>query len=107
MWLWTLGDLVLTGVAMLISVVMLFKLAFFPPIVMTAVYAFLSIQFDGTSVKDFLRYAVNFFVTKPQYYTWRVWSDVQRQDIRRKTAWKSGAGCAQAGWSEITDRLWR
>lgn len=35
--------------------------------VLTAVYAFLSIRFDGTSILDFIRYAVAFLITKQQY----------------------------------------
>jgi hypothetical protein len=95
MWLWTLGDLVIIGGALLVSVVMLVKLLFFPPIVMTAVFAFLSIQFDGMSVKDFLRYAINFFICKPQYYTWEAWSDANQKKNREKKALQSFAGRAQ------------
>ncbi|MDL2234068.1 hypothetical protein LJC63_10905 [Ruminococcaceae bacterium OttesenSCG-928-L11] len=91
MWLWTLGDLVIIGAALLVSIVMLVKLMFFPPIVITAVFAFLSIQFDGMSVKDFLRYAINFFIAKPQYFTWRAWSEDQQKKNREKKAFAGAA----------------
>jgi hypothetical protein len=70
MWLWRLSDLSAIGIAGLISILLLTQLRFFPPVVFTAVYAFLTIQFDGASVKDFLRYAVNYFIAKPQFYVW-------------------------------------
>ena len=41
-------------------------------LVLTAVYAFLSIRFDGTSILDFIRYAVAFLITKQQFYEWRM-----------------------------------
>ncbi len=34
------------------------------PLVLTAVYAFLSIRFIGTSILDFLKYAAAFLITK-------------------------------------------
>ena len=42
------------------------------PLVLTAVYAFLSIRFDGTSILDFLKYAAAFLITKQQFYDWRL-----------------------------------
>ena len=44
----------------------------FIPLVLTAVYAFLSIRFDGTSILDFIRYAIAFLITKQQFYEWRM-----------------------------------
>ena len=41
-------------------------------LVLTAVYAFLSIRFDGTSILDFLKYAAAFLITKQQFYDWRL-----------------------------------
>ena len=75
MWLWKLSDLAIIGVGALISILLLTQLRLFAPIVATAVYAFLTIQFDGASVKDFLRHAINYFVAKPQFYTWEAGHD--------------------------------
>ena len=41
-------------------------------IVMTGLYCFLSIRFEGTSILDFIRYAVAFFITGQQLYEWRI-----------------------------------
>jgi len=86
MWLWKLSDLTIIGVAALISILMLVKLGFFPPVVITAVYAFLSIQFDGASVKDFLKYAIRYFVTGQKYYEWRTEADGNYSKNRKKKA---------------------
>ena len=42
------------------------------PLVLTAVFAFLTIRHEGTSILDFIRYAAAFLITKQQYYEWRL-----------------------------------
>lgn len=71
MWLWELRDLGIIGVGLLFSVLALTQTGIFIPLIATAVYAFLSIQFDGTSILSFLRYATAFLITKQQFYKWR------------------------------------
>ena len=70
LWLWTLRDLASIGIGSLISVFALSQLGFFVPVVLTAAYAFLSIRMDDTSILDFLRYAVRYFLIQQQNYTW-------------------------------------
>ena len=41
------------------------------PLVLSALYAFLSIRFEGVCILDFLRYASAFFLFKSQTYVWR------------------------------------
>ena len=60
------------GVGLLLSVLALTQTGIFILLVLTAVYAFLSIRFDGTSILDFIRYAGAFFISKPQFYEWRL-----------------------------------
>lgn len=72
LWLWELKDIGIIGIGFLISVFALARLGFMPPIVLTAAYAFLTIQFEGTSILDFIRYACAFFISKQQFYEWRV-----------------------------------
>ena len=71
LWLWQLRDVGIIGVMALISVLSLTQLGFAPPIVLTAVYAFLTIRFDDTSILDFIKYACAFFMAKQQFYEWR------------------------------------
>ena len=72
LWLWELKDIVFIGIGLLISVFSLSQLGFMPPIVITAVYAFLTIQFEDTSILNFIRYACNFFILKQQLFEWRL-----------------------------------
>ena len=46
LWLWQLRDIGIIGVALLISVLAVSQLGLVPPIVLTAVYAFLTIRFE-------------------------------------------------------------
>ena len=70
LWLWTLRYLASIGIGSLISVFALSQLGFFVPVVLTAAYAFLSIRMDDTSILDFLRYAVRYFLIQQQNYSW-------------------------------------
>lgn len=71
LWLWQLRNIGVIGVGALLSVLALTQLGFVPPIVATAVYAFLTIRFEDTSILDFIRYACAFFIGKQQIYEWR------------------------------------
>lgn len=72
LWLWELRDIGIVGVGLLFSVLALTQTGFSIPLVLTAVYAFLSIRFEGTSILDFIRYAAAFFITNQQTYEWRM-----------------------------------
>lgn len=72
LWLWELRDIGIIGVGLLISVFAFSQIGFMVPIVVTAVYAFLSIRFEDTSILDFIRYACAFFILKQQMYEWRL-----------------------------------
>lgn len=71
LWLWQLKDIGIIGVAALLSVLAISQLGLWPPIVLTAVYAFLSIRFEDTSILDFIKYTCAFFLLKQQFYEWR------------------------------------
>ena len=72
LWLWELKDIGIIGVGLLISVFALSQTGILVPIVLTAVYAFLAIRFEDTSILDFIRYACAFFILKQQMYEWRL-----------------------------------
>ena len=72
LWLWELKDIGIIGVGLLISVFALSQTGILVPIVITAVYAFLAIRFEDTSIMDFIRYACAFFILKQQTYEWRL-----------------------------------
>lgn len=70
LWLWELKDIGVIGVGCLISVFTLAQLGALLPIVLTALYAFLSIRVEDVSILDFIRYAAAYFITKQQLYEW-------------------------------------
>ncbi|QAT49909.1 hypothetical protein EQM14_09035 [Caproiciproducens sp. NJN-50] len=70
LWLWQLRDIGIIGVGLLLSVFALAQLRLLPPIVITALYAFLTIRFDDTSILDFIKNACAFFFTRQQVYKW-------------------------------------
>ncbi len=72
LWLWELKDIGIIGVGLLISVFALAQLRLMPPIVITAVYTFLTIQFEDTSILNFIRYACAFFIFRQQIFEWRL-----------------------------------
>jgi hypothetical protein len=71
LWLWQLRDIGIIGIGCLISVFALAQLRLLLPIVATALYGFLTIRFEDTSILDFIKYASAFFLTKQQIYEWR------------------------------------
>ena len=77
LWLWELRDLAIIGVGALLSVFALAQLNFLPPVVVTAVYAFLSIRMEDTSILDFLRYAARYFILGQQTYAWGIGGNAQ------------------------------
>ena len=72
LWLWELKDIGIIGVGLLISVFVISQIGIMVPIAITAVYAFLAIRFEDTSIMDFIRYACAFFILKQQTYEWRL-----------------------------------
>lgn len=71
LWLWGLRDFVILCVAALISVLALVHLKIFLPVAMTLCFGFLSICLEDTTVLDFIRYAVRYFISTQQNYDWR------------------------------------
>ena len=59
------------GIGLLLSVLALASWGFLLPLVLTVMYAFLSIRMEDASILDFLRSAVCFLVLRQQYYEWR------------------------------------
>ena len=71
LWLWGLKDFAIIGIAGLLSIVALVQLRIFIPAAVTLCYGFLTIRMDDTTVLDFIKYAVRYFLTTQQYFEWR------------------------------------
>lgn len=71
LWLWSLKDFCILGIATLLSIVILVNTRFLVPAVITLCYGFLTIRLDETTILDFIKYAVRFFISTQQYFEWR------------------------------------
>ena len=70
LWLWLLRDIAVIGIGALLSVLALAQ--GLGLLVITVLYAFLTIQVEGSSILDFLRRAACFLFLCQQYYEWRL-----------------------------------
>jgi hypothetical protein len=71
LWLWGLKDFVILAVAALVAVLILVNTGVMIPVLAVLIYAFMTIRLEDVTVMDFLRYAVKFFISTPQYFQWR------------------------------------
>ena len=71
LWLWGLKDFAIIGILALPAIVMLVQFGFFVPTVGVLCYGFFTIRMYDTTILDFLKYAVRYFLTSQQYYEWR------------------------------------
>jgi len=72
LWLWSLRDFAIIGVATLLSVVALAELHSVILLAGTAGFAFLTIRFDETTVLDFIRNSARFFLSTQQFFIWEM-----------------------------------
>lgn len=75
LWLWSLKDFAVIVIAALFSALVLTTTKILISAVLTAVYAFLSIRSDETTVLDFIKYGVRYFISTQQYYEWGLRGD--------------------------------
>ena len=71
LWLWELRDVTVIGIGLLLSVLAIAQLGFIVPLIVTFLYAFLSIRMEDASILDFMRNAACFLFLKQQFYEWR------------------------------------
>lgn len=71
LWLWSLKDVIVIGIALTLSVVLWAKLGFITPAALTFVYAFLTIRMDETSILDYIKCSWRYFISTQQYFEWR------------------------------------
>lgn len=70
LWLWSLKDFAIIVVGALFSAMVLATTRILIPAVLTAAFAFLSIRNDETTILDFIKYAVKYFISIQQYFEW-------------------------------------
>lgn len=67
---WRLKDLVVIGVLLLMSALIVAGTGFIVPLAATAAYAFLCIRIEENSIKEFMKYAVRYFIIEQQTFKW-------------------------------------
>ena len=75
LWLWSLKDFAVIVVGALFSAMVLATTRKLIPAVLTAAFAFLSIRSDETTILDFIKYAVRYFISTQQVYYWKLRGD--------------------------------
>ena len=71
LWFWSLRDFAILVLAALISVLILANTGFLVPAAATLCYGFLTIRMDDTTILDYIKYAVRYFISTQQFYKWR------------------------------------
>ena len=71
LWLWSIKDFFFFFFGLILSVVILIQVWTFIPFGITAMFAFLSIRMEETTVMDYIFCAFKFFVTAQQLFYWR------------------------------------
>ena len=71
LWMWSLKDFAVLSIATLLSIVALVQLRIMIPAAATLCYGFLTIRLDDTTILDFMKYAVRYFISTQQYFEWR------------------------------------
>ena len=70
MWLWSLRDFAIMSIAMLLSVLILANTRIVIPLAVTLCFGFLTIRLEETTVIDFIRYAIKYFISTQQEFYW-------------------------------------
>ena len=71
LWLWNLRDIVIIGVALLLSILAMTQIKFYFPMALTLVYMFLSVRLEDVCVLDYIRCGVKYFLLSQQYFEWK------------------------------------
>ena len=70
MWLWSLRDFAIMSIALLLSILILAQTRIVVPLAVTLCFGFLTIRLEDTTVLDFIRCAVKYFISTQQTFFW-------------------------------------
>ena len=83
MWLWSLRDFAIMSIAMLLSVLILANTRIVIPLAVTLCFGFLTIRLEETTVMDFIRYAIKYFIsTQQEFYLAERRSKIEKKSQR-------------------------
>ena len=77
LWLWKIKDLGIFAAFLLFGIFVFARNGASLFIIIAAVYGFLTIQIEDLSIKDFIVYAMQFFVLSEQHFEWRLKGEKQ------------------------------
>lgn len=70
-WLWGIRDFIILCVGGLISIVLLVKLGWIPPIATMLCFGFLTIRKEEMTILGYVKYAIRYLLTDQQQYRWK------------------------------------
>ena len=70
LWLWRLRDFAIMSIALLLSILILAQTRIIVPLAVTLCFGFFSIRLEDTTILDFIRYAVKYFISTQQEFRW-------------------------------------
>ncbi|WP_302601829.1 hypothetical protein [uncultured Ruminococcus sp.] len=70
LWLWSLRDFAIMSIALLLSILILAQTRIIVPLAVTLCFGFFSIRLEDTTILDFIRYAVKYFISTQQEFRW-------------------------------------
>ena len=71
LWLWSMRDFIILCVTALLSVAGLVQFRWLLPAALTLCFGFLTIRHDETTILDYIRWALRYFISTQQTYFWR------------------------------------
>ena len=71
MWFWSLRDFAILVMAALISVLIAALTKIVLPLALLLCFGVLTIRADDTTILDYIKYAVRYFIAQQQEYEWR------------------------------------
>lgn len=90
LWLWSLKDFVVVVIGALFSAIVLATTKLMIPAVLVGTYALLSIRADGTTMLDFIKYGIKFFISTQQYYEWGLKGETLPKQNKTKVGDENG-----------------
>ncbi len=71
LWFWSLRDFAILVIAALFSALVIAGTKFMLPAALTLCYGFLTIRMDDTTIMEYIKYAVKYFISTQQYFKWK------------------------------------
>jgi len=71
LWCWQLKHVVIIGVCLLLSVLAFSTIQTLIPLVLSGVFAFLTIRMDDRTILDYINHSAQYFLAGQQLFFWR------------------------------------